>query len=90
MKKLVIVAALLLALAMALGACGETHKATYAWIFLNGKTIVEGWVDRLCSYGNGALEIDIDGKCYHTHYSNAVIVEYPEGKESTETEARPC
>ena len=41
MKKLVIVAALMLALAMALGACGETHKATYAWIFLDGKTVVK-------------------------------------------------
>ena len=90
MKKLVIVAALLVALAMALGACGETHKATYAWIFLNGKTIVEGWVDRLKEYRDGKVVVDIDGQRYMTHYSNAVIVEYPEGKEATETEARPC
>jgi hypothetical protein len=90
MKKLVIVAALLVALAMALGACGETHKATYAWIFLDGKTIVEGWVDRLCSYRNGVLEIDIDGQRYATHYSNAVIVEYPEGREEKKAEVRPC
>ena len=90
MKKLVIVAALLVALAMALGACGETHKATYAWIYLNGQTVVEGRVERLQEFRDGTLVVDIDGKRYTTHYFNAVIVEYPEGTEAAETEVRPC
>lgn len=89
MRKLILTAALLLALTIALGACGET-KNTYAWIFLDGRTLVEGWVDSIQNYTNGKLAVCIDGRRYVTHYSNAVIVEYPEGKESTETEARPC
>lgn len=92
MKKIVIVAALLLALAFALGACGEKEegKDVYAWIYLNGQTVVEGWVERLWDYRNGTLVVDIDGKRYTTHYANAVIVEYPEGTEAAGKEARPC
>ena len=89
MKRIILTAALLLALALALGACGET-KNTYAWIFLDGKTLVEGWVEAMWEGGNGKLVVYIDGRRYVTHYSNAVIVEYPEGKEATGTEARPC
>lgn len=89
MRKLILTTALLLALALALGACGET-KNTYAWIFLDGRTLVEGWVERMRDTSNGMLEVYIDGRRYVTDYSNAVIVEYPEEREETETEVRPC
>jgi hypothetical protein len=89
MKRIILTAALLLALALALGACGET-KNTYAWIFLDGKTLVEGWVEDMWDGRNGKLVVYIDGRRYVTHYSNAVIVEYPEGDKAAETEARPC
>jgi len=92
MKKILIIAALLPALAIALGACGETKGAgcAYAWIYLNGQTVVEGRVERLQEFRDGTLVVDIDGQRYHTHYSNAVIVEYPEGTEAAEKEVRPC
>ncbi len=89
MKRIILTAALLLALALALGACGET-KNTYAWIFLDGKRLVEGWVEDMRGNRYGMLEVYIGGRRYVTHYSNAVIVEYLEGKEATGTEARPC
>ena len=91
MKRIILTAALLLALALALGACGEKEKKnTYAWIFMDGKTLAEGWVEDRWDYRNGKLVVYIDGRRYVTHYSNAVIVEYPEGEKAAETEARPC
>lgn len=91
MKKLLCLTALLLALAFALGACGEgsEYRYTYAWIALEGETVAEGYVSQWITYNNGTVRLTIDGRRYLTSCENVVIVDMPE-KFEKEAEARPC
>ena len=94
MKKIVCLAALLLAVAFALTACGAgggkpwTH--TYAWIYIDGETIAEGYVSENHEYRDGSVYVTIDGKRYRTSYENVVMVDLPEPVQPEETEVRPC
>ena len=91
MKKIICAAALLLALAFGLSACGDApdYKYTYAWIALEGEDIAEGYVTRCVSYSSGVVALTIDGRRYITSWENVVLVDMPE-KFEKEAEARTC
>lgn len=89
MKRIVCIGAVLLALAFALTACGESRPYTWAIIKIDGETIAEGHVDNWNPYGDGAVTIEIDGKRYRTGYENVVLMEEPPVKDKQE-ELHPC
>ena len=93
MKKLVAIAALMLAIALSLAACGEGEaKAvnyTYGWLFIDGEKLAEGYVTWWKDYRD-IITVEIDGKKYRTAAENVVIVEMPEPVQPEEREARPC
>lgn len=93
MKKIMLLAALVLALALSLTACGEggkdEYKYSYAWIALEGEDVAEGYVTWWRRYDNGVVVLEIDGRRYTTSYENVVMVDMTE-KFNEETEVRPC
>lgn len=93
MRKIMLAAALLLALAIGLSACGEggetERKYRYAWIALEGEDIAEGYVTWWHWYSDGTVALEINGKRYITGNENVVMVDMPE-KFKEETEVRPC
>lgn len=93
MKKIMLLAALVLALALSLTACGEggkdEYKYRYAWIALEGEDVAEGYVTWWHWYSDGVVALEIDGRRYTTSYENVVMVDMAE-KFNEETEVRPC
>lgn len=93
MKKIMLLAALVLALALSLTACGEggkdEYKYRYAWIALEGEDVAEGYVTWWRWHADGVVALEIDGRRYTTSYENVVMVEMAE-KFNEETEVRPC
>lgn len=90
MKKIIAVL-ILVALAVALTACGSTHTVgnravsgkdiqtfTYAYIRLGDKDIAQGYITQWRDYDDSdAVQIMIDGKYYLTHYSCVVMIADP-------------
>lgn len=76
MRKIMLAAALLLALAIGLSACGESRPYTWAIIRLDGETIAEGHLDAW-QYHNEFITVEIDGKRYRVSYNNVVLMETP-------------
>ena len=93
MKKIMPLAALVLALAISLTACGEggknEYKYRYAWIALEGEDVAEGYVTWWRWYDDGVVVLEIDGRRYTTSCENVVMVDMAE-KFNEETEVRPC
>ncbi len=93
MKKIMLLAALVLALALSLTACGEggkdEYKYCYAWIALEGEDVAEGYVTWWRWHDNGVVTLEIDGRRYTTSFENMVVVDMAE-KFNEETEVRPC
>ena len=93
MKKLVAIAALMLAIALSLAACGEAKEKavnhTYGWLFIDGEKLAEGDVTWWKDYRD-FIVVEIDGKKYRTAAENVVIVEMPEPVQPEVREARPC
>ena len=93
MKKIMPLAALVLALALSLTACGEggkdEYKYRYAWIALEGEDVAEGYVTWWRWYDDGVVALEIDGRRYTTSCENVVMVDMAE-KFNEETEVRPC
>lgn len=90
MKKLICVAAMLLALVFALAACGEVQSGnrvmygkdvqtfTYCYIALGGERLKEGYITQWRDYDDSdVVQVMVDGKYYLTHYSNVVMIADP-------------
>lgn len=92
MKKIMPLAALVLALALSLTACGkggkDEYKYRYAWIALEGEDVAEGYVTWWRWYDD-VVALEIDGRRYKTSWENVVMVDMAE-KFNEETEVRPC
>ena len=76
MKRRILITAVLL-LALTLTACSGSRHYTWAIIRLDGKTVAEGHVDAWTPYGEGVVNIEIDGKRYRTSYNNVILMEEP-------------
>lgn len=90
MKRIVFIAAMLLAFAMGLSACGQVMTGnrvtygtdvqtfTYAYIVLGGERLVQGYITQWRDYDESdVVQVLIDGKYYLTHYTNVVMVADP-------------
>lgn len=99
-RRILITAALLLAVAITLTACGESRPYRWAIIMLGGEKIAEGHVDAWTSYRNGVMTIEIDGKRYRTSFENVLLMEEPPAtdehvaaatcRHTTQTRRYPC
>ena len=52
----------------------EYYSNTTAIIYLDGRLIIEGPVEKELGYTNGVYTVTIEGKSYTTHISNIVII----------------
>lgn len=82
MKKIVILAALLVLVLISCTGCynkqllDTTHDYDRAIVYLPNGEIVEGRVSSWTSFGDGgAVQITIDGKTYLTHICNVCLID---------------
>lgn len=90
MKKTIILCVVLLMTVLVLAGCEyktgnritggkDVQTFTYAYIYLDGKEIVQGYINQWRDYNSSdAIQIMIGGKYYLTHYSNVVMIADPE------------
>ena len=88
MKKFLLAAILILCVAV-LTACEvktgnritagkDVQTFTYAYVSLDGKEIVKGFITQWRDYDDSdVVQVMIDGKYYLTHYSNVVMIADP-------------
>lgn len=89
MKKVLLVMILVVCVGMA-AACSEIKTGnrvtagkdvqtfTYAFVSLDGKEIVKGFITQWRDYDDSdVVQVMIDGKYYLTHYSNVVMIADP-------------
>lgn len=56
----------------------DVQTFTYAYVSLDGKEIVRGFITQWRDYENSdVVQVMIDGKYYLTHYSNVIMVADP-------------
>ena len=56
----------------------DVQSFQYAYVYLDGNKIVEGYVSQWRDYEDSdAVQVQIDGKFYLTHYSNVILVADP-------------
>lgn len=56
----------------------DVQTFTYAYVYLGGQKLVEGYITQWRDYSNGdEIQLMIDGKYYLTHYSNVVMIADP-------------